>query len=273
MDRAPAVWGILNVTPDSFSDGGRFHDLDAALAHATRLVEEGADVLDVGGESTRPGAEEVPPEEEARRVLPVVEAIRRRHPGLPVSVDTRRAGLAARALDLGASYVNDVSAGRDDDAMLPLVAERGAGIVLMHMRGRPRTMQADPHYDDVVAEVRAWLASRVEAARASGIASDRILVDPGLGFGKTAEHNLQILQRLETLVQDGVPVMLGASRKSFLGRITGRGPGGRLGGSLACVARAFEAGVGAVRVHDVGPTRDLLDVLGRIRGATRTSRA
>jgi dihydropteroate synthase len=262
--RTPAVWGIVNVTPDSFSDGGEHATPEAAAAHALRLAREGADVLDVGGESTRPGAAPVDPKEEAARVVPTIAAIRRAGCALPVSVDTRRAEVAEAALRAGATIVNDVSAGTSDPGMLATAARHGAGMVLMHMRGDPATMQREPRYDDVVAEVSAYLVERARAAAEAGIPRERLWIDPGLGFGKTAEHNEAVLRGLEALVATGVPVLLGASRKSFLGAITGRRvPAERVAASLACAARAFQAGVAAVRVHDVAETVDLLRVLSR----------
>jgi dihydropteroate synthase len=259
----PLVFGVVNVTPDSFSDGGAHATTEAAVAHALRLVEEGADVLDVGGESTRPGASAVPPDVERDRVVPVVRALREKGVALPVSVDTRKATVADAALRAGATVVNDVSAG-SDPAMFPTAAAHGAGMVLMHMRGDPATMQREPRYDDVVAEVRAHLVARAGAARAAGVPPTRLLVDPGLGFGKTAAHNEALLKDLESLVATGWPVLVGASRKSFLGAITGRPPAERLAASLACVARAFHAGAAAVRVHDVAATVDVLRVLARV---------
>jgi dihydropteroate synthase len=243
--------GVVNVTPDSFSDGGRYLEPGAAIRHGLELVEEGADLLDVGGESTRPGAEPVPLEEERRRVLPVVEALAGRA-GVPVSVDTTKAAVARAALDAGAAIVNDVSAGRFDPDMLPLCAERGAPVVLMHMLGEPRTMQRDPRYDDVVREVAAFLAARAEAALAAGVAVDRIVVDPGFGFGKTREHNLVLLRRLDEIVALGYPVLVGTSRKSFIGATLGGLPvEDRLEGTAATVALAVAAGASIVRVHDV----------------------
>ena len=263
--RPPAIWGIVNVTPDSFSDGGRHATSAAAVEHGLRLVQEGADVLDVGGESTRPGAREVPAPEETDRVVPVIRGLREAGVAVPLSGDTRKGEVAEAALQAGASIVNDVSAGTHDPDTLRAAARHGAGVVLMHMQGRPETMQADPRYaGDVVAEVRAWLRERVDAAKEAGIRSDAVLVDPGIGFGKRLEHNLALLSRLEELVADGVPVLLGASRKSFLGLLTGRDVGDRLAGSLACVARALEAGVAAVRVHDVAASADVLQVLAAI---------
>ena len=259
---APAIWGILNVTPDSFSDGGRWLEPGAAVEQGLRLIEEGADVLDVGGESTRPGAAEVPAAEERRRVVPVIEALVAAGVKVPLSVDTRKAEVARAALDAGAGIVNDVSAGTHDAALLPLVAERRAGLVLMHMQGEPGTMQRAPTYGDVVLEVRRWLEARRRAALEAGIPAGSLWLDPGIGFGKTLEHNLALLQGLERFTALG-PVLLGASRKSFLGALTGRLPAERLVGSLACAARAAQAGVAAVRGHDVGPTRELFAVLAR----------
>jgi dihydropteroate synthase len=258
------VMGVVNVTPDSFSDGGLHATTDAAVAHALRLVEEGADVLDVGGESTRPGASPVGEEEEGRRVVPVVAALRARGIALPISVDTTKAAVARAALRAGATLVNDVSAGEADPAMLGVVAREGAGIVLMHRRGEPRTMQDAPSYDDVTAEVVAALAARARAAEAAGIPPDRVFTDPGIGFGKTFAHNETLLRDLEALVAAGRGVWVGASRKAFLGAITGRPPRERLAASLACAARAAQAGAHAVRVHDVAATKDLLRVLERI---------
>lgn len=262
----PEIWGILNVTPDSFSDGGRWMSPEAAVEQALRLVQEGADVLDVGGESTRPGAATVPLDEEVRRTAPVIEALRRARVALPISIDTRKAAVARAALDAGADIVNDVSAGRFDAALLPLVAERRAGLVLMHMLGEPATMQRAPAYEDVLAEVAEFLAGRRQAALAAGVLPERLWVDPGIGFGKTLEHNLALLRGLEH-VGRGAPVLLGASRKSFLGALTGRAAPERLLGSLACVARAQAAGTAAVRVHDVAATRELLEVLAAISPA------
>jgi dihydropteroate synthase len=256
--------GIVNVTPDSFSDGGLHATAAEAVAHGLRLVDEGADLLDVGGESTRPGAEEVPLEVEVARVVPVVAGLRRAGVALPVSVDTRKAAVADAALAAGATLVNDVTAGTGDPAMLATCARHGAGIVLMHIRGTPATMQQDPRYDDVVAEVAGWLEARARAAVEAGVPRERVWIDPGIGFGKTFAHNEEILRNLERFTALGPPVLLGASRKGFLGAITGRAVGERLAGSLACAARAHEAGVHAVRVHDVAATADLLAVLSRI---------
>ncbi len=261
----PLVWGIVNVTPDSFSDGGRFLRPDAAIAHALRLARDGADILDIGGESTRPVAAPVSTNEEIARVVPVIEGVLAAGVDVDVSIDTRHALVADAALAAGATIVNDVS-GAADPRMLDVTARHGAGLVLMHMRGTPQTMQDRPVYDDVVAEVATYLDERRSAAVAAGVAPDRIWLDPGIGFGKALEHNVELLRGLEALVRMGAPVLLGASRKSFLGSLTGRDiPEERLAGSLACVLRALEAGVRGVRVHDVRETRELLDVFMRIR--------
>jgi dihydropteroate synthase len=255
------VMGVVNVTPDSFSDGGFFFDPRAAVDHAVRLAGEGADLLDVGGESTRPGAEAVPEEEERRRVLPVVEGIRAAGVTTRISVDTSKAGVAAAALDAGADYVNDVTALRGDPDLAGLVADRGVDVCLMHMRGSPRTMQEDPRYDDVVDAVKAFLEERMAAAIRAGIAEERIELDPGIGFGKTLEHNLELIDRLGEVVALGRPVVLGTSRKAFLGRITGRDdPRERVAGTLATLVLGLERGATVFRVHDVAPARDALSV-------------
>ena len=254
------------MTPDSFSDGGLNASPSAAVDFALDLVAQGADVLDVGGESTRPGARPVDAEEERRRILPVIEGLRRRGAALPISVDTRKADVAAAALEAGATLVNDVTAATGDPRMLATVARLGAGIVLMHMRGDPRTMQDAPRYDDVTTEVRAYLEARAAAAIDAGVAPERVFIDPGIGFGKTFAHNETLLRDLERFTSAG-RVWVGASRKGFLGAITGRPAAGRLAASLACVARAFGAGAHAVRVHDVAATVDLLAVLARISPA------
>jgi len=234
--------GVLNVTPDSFSDGGRWLDPDAAVAHGLRMVAEGADVVDVGGESTRPGAEPVHPREELRRVLPVVEALA---PHVRVSIDTRHAEVAEAAIDAGATLVNDVSA-----SLAAVAKAGGAGWVAMHMQGDPRTMQHAPTYDDVVAEVTAFLVERAAAA-----GNDDVWIDPGIGFGKTLEHNLSLLKHLDTLVATGFPVLVGTSRKGFLGTLTAGAPAhDRVEASVATAAWAMSQGAGMVRVHDVAPT-------------------
>ena len=252
--------GVVNVTPDSFSDGGAFLDADAAVEHGLRLAFEGADLLDIGGESTRPGADPVPADEELRRVIPVIEGIRARNPDARISIDTSKSTVAAAALDAGADYVNDVTALRGDPDMAALVAERDVDVCLMHMLGTPRTMQSEARYDDVVTDVRAFLSSRIEAAMAAGIALERIEVDPGIGFAKTLDHNLEVLRRLDELTALGRPIVLGTSRKSFLGRITGRETAGRMPATLATLVMAYERGAEVFRVHDVAPARDALAV-------------
>ena len=254
------IMGVVNVTPDSFSDGGAFSDADAAIAHGLRLAFEGADLLDIGGESTRPGAAAVAADEECARVLPVIAGIHAADPAIRISVDTSKAAVAAAALDAGASYVNDVTALRGDPEMAALVAERGADVCLMHMRGTPRTMQAEAVYDDVVEDVKAFLHERIEAAVAAGIAVERIEVDPGIGFAKTIDHNLALLDDLRALTALGRPIVLGTSRKSFLGRITGRETAERMPATLATVVMGLERGAEVFRVHDVAPARDALAV-------------
>ena len=263
------VMGVLNVTPDSFSDGGRYLENDAAVAHGLELIEAGAAILDVGGESTRPGAEPVGADEERRRVVPVIEALAGRRPGVEISIDTSKASVAVAALDAGATLVNDVTALRGDPAMAELVAERGVECCLMHMLGEPRTMQVDPHYDDVVSDVKAFLEQRMAAAIKAGVAEERILLDPGIGFGKTLEHNLELLARLSEIVALGRPVVIGTSRKSFLGRLTGReDPADRIPGTIATNVLAYERGARVFRVHDVTPVLDAL----RVTAATVSAR-
>jgi dihydropteroate synthase len=257
---AYAIMGVVNVTPDSFSDGGTFDEPLAAVAHARRLAGEGAAIIDVGGESTRPGADPVPAEAELRRVLPVVEGIAGL--GLPVqiSIDTMKAAVAERALDAGASYVNDVTAFRHDPDLAGLVADRGVDCCLMHMLGEPRTMQRDPRYDDVVSDVKAFLEERMAAAVAAGVPEERIQLDPGIGFGKNIDHNLELLRRLDELVALGRPLVLGTSRKSFLGKITGRDVTERVHGTTATCVLALERGARVFRVHDVAAVADALAV-------------
>jgi dihydropteroate synthase len=255
----PVVMGVVNVTPDSFSDGGEWLDATAAIAHGLELVEQGAAILDVGGESTRPRAEPVTAPEELRRVLPVLEGLA--GVGARLSIDTSKAAVAAAALDVGATIVNDVTALRGDPAMAGLVAERGCDVCLMHMLGEPRTMQRHPSYGDVVAEVTAFLAERIAFAVAGGIEEERIWVDPGIGFGKTIDHNLELLRRLDELVALGRPVVVGTSRKSFLGTITGRDdPHRRVAGTIATNVIALARGATVFRVHDVAEARDALAV-------------
>ena len=252
--------GVVNVTPDSFSDGGLFLDTDDAVRHALELVAEGADMLDVGGESTRPGAEPVAADEERRRVVPVLERVAAAGARVQLSIDTSKPDVAGAALDAGATYVNDVTAFRADPGMAGLVAERGAECCLMHMLGEPRTMQDDPRYGDVVSDVKAFLEERLAFAVAEGVPEERVMLDPGIGFGKTLEHNLELLRRLDELVALGRPVVVGTSRKSFLGRITGREVGERLPGTIATNVLALERGASVFRVHEVAPVRDALAV-------------
>jgi len=252
--------GVVNVTPDSFSDGGLFLDADHAVRHALELVAEGADMLDVGGESTRPGAQPVAADEERRRVVPVLERVAAAGARVQLSIDTSKPDVAGAALDAGATYVNDVTAFRADPGMAGLVAERGVECCLMHMLGEPRTMQDDPRYEDVVSDVKAFLEERLAFAVAEGVREERVMLDPGIGFGKTLEHNLEILRRLDEIVALGRPVVVGTSRKSFLGRITGREVGERLPGTIATNVLALERGASVFRVHEVAPVRDALAV-------------
>ncbi len=269
MDAAlpePVVMGVVNVTPDSFSDGGEWLDPAAAAARGRELVEQGADVLDIGGESTRPGAEPVSADEELRRVLPVLERIG--GAGARLSIDTSKAAVAAAALEAGATIVNDVTALRGDDEMASVVGGTvGCDVCLMHMLGEPRTMQHDPRYDDVVSDVKAFLAERLEFAVAQGIDERRVWLDPGIGFGKTVTHNLELLRRLDEIVALGRPVVVGTSRKSFLGAITGREAAGRVPGTIATNVLALDRGARVFRVHDVAAVRDgLLVAAATLRG-------
>jgi dihydropteroate synthase len=255
----PAVMGVLNVTPDSFSDGGAFLDPPAAIAHARQMASEGADLVDVGGESTRPGAEPVPELEELRRVMPVVERLVSEQ-SIPLSIDTSKAAVARAATAVGAVFVNDVTALRGDPAMAGVVAESGADVCLMHMLGEPRNMQDDPRYEDVVSEVKAFLEERLGFAVAHGIPEERVWLDPGIGFGKTLEHNLALLRRLGEIAAVGRPVIVGVSRKRFIGSLTGRAEPDRVAGSVAANVLAFQGGAHMFRVHDVAETRDGLAV-------------
>jgi dihydropteroate synthase len=250
------IMGVVNVTPDSFSDGGAFEEPAAAIAHAHRLLAEGADILDIGGESTRPGADPVPADEELARVLPVIEGLA----GARISIDTMKLAVAEAAVAAGASYVNDVSAFRHDPELAGFVADRGIDCCLMHMLGEPRTMQRDPRYADVVADVKAFLHERMEAAVAAGVPEERIQLDPGIGFGKTLEHNLELLRRLHELTDLGRPLVIGTSRKSFLGRLTGRDVTERVHGTTATCVLALERGARVFRVHDVAAVADALKV-------------
>lgn len=258
------LMGVVNVTPDSFSDGGLYLDPEAAVAHGRELAEAGAEILDVGGESTRPGAEPVGEAEELRRVVPVIRGLG--DLDCLVSVDTSKAAVAEAALDAGAAIVNDVTALRGDAEMAGVCARRGCTLVLMHMRGEPRTMQEDPRYDDVVADVKDFLAERLEAATAAGVAEERVWLDPGIGFGKTAAHNLELLRRLGELRDLGRPLVVGTSRKSFIGKLDGSPAGDRLGGTIASSLLAAADGAEVLRVHDVAEMRQALTMAGAILG-------
>jgi dihydropteroate synthase len=255
--------GVVNVTPDSFSDGGRFLEPGAAIAHARRLMEEGADMIDIGAESSRPGAQAVTAEEELSRLIPVLEGLR--DLPIPVSVDTAKPEVMRAAIDAGAAMINDINALRSPGA-LEIAAAAEVGVCLMHMQGEPRTMQREPRYGDVVAEVEAFLAERVAAAEALGIARERIVIDPGFGFGKTIEHNFELLRNLGRFAKTGLPVMAGWSRKSTLGAVTGRAGIDRLAASIAAALLAVQHGARIVRVHDVGATQDALAVLAAMDG-------
>jgi dihydropteroate synthase len=260
----PLIMGVVNVTPDSFSDGGLFAEASLAIEHAHRLVEQGADILDLGGESTRPGAAAVSAQEEIDRVLPVLDALRELP--VPVSVDTRKPQVMRQALAHGAAMINDVQALQAPGA-LDAVRGTDCGVCLMHMQGDPRTMQTAPHYADVVHEVAQFLAERARVCEQAGVARERIAIDPGFGFGKTAQHNLQLLHALADLTRLGLPVVAGLSRKSTLGQITGRGPRERLAASVAAALIAVQRGAAIVRVHDVADTRDALLVLSAVQAA------
>lgn len=255
----PLLMGIVNVTPDSFFDGGRFCDPQRAVAHALRLVEEGADLLDIGAESTRPGALPVDEQEERRRLVPVVAAVAKAV-SVPISVDTSKAEVAKAAIDAGAIMVNDVTALRGDSAMVGVVAQAGVALVLMHMQGTPDIMQHAPRYDDVVGEVAQFLAERVRYAVDHGVARDRIVVDPGIGFGKTLGHNLDLLANLRVIAELGYPLLVGPSRKGFIGQLTDQSVEARGWGTAGVVALAVEQGANILRVHDVGPMKDVAKV-------------
>lgn len=261
----PLVLGIVNVTPDSFSDGGRFLDADAAIAQALRLVEQGADLLDIGGESTRPGSRPVALDEELSRVIPVVRRLAAQT-AAPLSVDTYKAEVARQALEAGAHIINDITALQGDPAMPDVIRTYRAGVILMHMQGTPATMQTAPRYENVVAEVAAFLEARLQACADLGIAGSQVVLDPGIGFGKTTEHNVQLLTHLAELQRLGRPVCLGVSRKGILGTLLGRPPEQRLAGSLAAVCYALlRGGAQILRVHDVAQTRDALVLLNALR--------
>ena len=248
------IMGILNVTPDSFSDGGCYLGVAAAIDHAKEMAKDGADVIDVGGESSRPGALPASAEEELARVLPVVEGLADEI-SVPVSIDTCKSGVARRALETGAHIVNDITALQGDAEMAKVVAEMGAGVILMHMRGTPRTMQQSPVYDDVVSDISSWLQRRIEYAETEGIPPDRIVVDPGIGFGKTVDHNLEILRRLDEFRHLNKPILIGTSRKSFIGKILDLPVNSRIEGTAATITWAIAHGADMVRVHDVKTMR------------------
>ncbi len=266
LARRVLVMGILNVTPDSFSDGGCFLDPQRALAHFERMVSEGADVIDIGAESTRPGSVAIDEREEIRRLLPVIEAIGQRAT-VPISVDTRKAGVAERAIDCGAMIINDVSALRDDPQMGPVVARTGAGLVLMHMRGTPHTMQQNCHYDNVVEDVMHDLETRMKQAESVGIAHEQIILDPGIGFAKNAQHNLSLLKELASFQRLGRPLLVGVSDKSFIGTVTDSPVHHRTMGTASAVTAAVLGGAKMVRVHDVGSMRAVVRMSEAIAGA------
>jgi len=261
------VMGILNVTPDSFSDGGRYVDADAACAHAMAMIEQGADLLDIGAESSKPGAVAIDEEEERRRLLPIVRELCRRTT-IPLSIDTTKAAIAEEALDAGAALINDISALRFDPRMASVVARSGAGVILMHMQGTPVTMQRTASYTYVVEDVRAFLAARLEVVQQAGIPRDRILLDPGIGFGKNCEHNVTLLNHLDAFQTLGRPIVVGVSRKAFLGKILGRTIDERLMGTAGAVAVAIMKGARVVRVHDVAPIRDVVKIVEAIMSSS-----
>jgi dihydropteroate synthase len=261
----PLIMGILNVTPDSFSDGGQHNSIDAAIEHATKMAEDGADIIDVGGESTRPGAEPVNAQDEISRTIPVIKALSQ--DGRCVSIDTMKAEVASAALEAGASVINDVSACTHDPAMEQIAAESGAGVVLMHMRGTPIDMQTTPSYGDVIADISSYLATRAEALISAGADTTSIILDPGIGFGKTLEHNLALLAEIDKLSSAGFPLLVGLSRKSFIGQITGRDVNERLAGSLAGLVWCILKGVNVLRVHDVPESIDAVRITEALKEA------
>lgn len=258
----PLIMGILNVTPDSFSDGGSHTERGRAVRFALQMIEEGADIIDVGGESTRPGSERVSAEEQIRRTVSVIEAIRRTIPSdILISIDTTRSAVAKAAIDAGANILNDVRAGQDDEGMFALAAEHDLPLILMHMQGTPDTMQVDPTYEDVVADIEQFLEERCQAAMAAGVKKENLVIDPGIGFGKTQEHNLKLMANLDRFVQSGYPVLLGTSRKRFMGAICrGAEPKDLIGATCATTTLGVLAGVQMFRVHDVKPNRQAADV-------------
>lgn len=262
-EKSFTIMGIVNVTPDSFFDGGRHNSKEEAVEYAEMLIAQGADILDFGGASSRPGADDISPEEEALRVVPVIEKIASSH-NITISIDTTWAYVARAAIDAGATIVNDISAGRFDSTMADLIAEKNCSIVLMHSRKTPGTMQIEPAYQDVVAEVKNELLQSVRMFTCKGVKDEQILIDPGIGFAKSADHNISLLHKIEEIVNIGFPVLLGTSRKNFIGKITGKGVQDRLYGSLGSIAQAYSKGVKMFRVHDVDATRDFLKVLAAI---------
>lgn len=251
--RPTLVMGIVNVTPDSFSDGGRYFDTHAAIEHGRAMAREGADIIDVGGESTRPGAQPVSASEEASRILPVVKALAQSLPQ-PISIDTTKPIVAQAAIEAGATIVNDIAANREDTALWRLVAETRAGYVCTHMQGTPQTMQIEPHYEDVVVEVREFFSDRISRLNDCGVCADQLILDPGIGFGKTPQHNLELIANLDRFVDCGRPIMLGVSRKSFIGKLLGNEVEARLWGSVACACLAAKTGASIIRTHDVRQT-------------------
>ncbi|MFQ6034072.1 MAG: dihydropteroate synthase [Candidatus Bipolaricaulia bacterium] len=269
LGKRTLVMGILNVTPDSFSDGGHYLEPEQAVAHGLRLIEEGADIIDIGGESTRPGADPVPAEEELRRVLPVIEGIRKESDGM-ISIDTYKAQVAEAALAAGAGMVNDISALRFDERMIDVLVKYDVPVVLMHMQGRPRTMQEKPQYDDVIFDIINFLKERITAATAAGISTERLIIDPGIGFGKLVEHNLEILRRLDELKTLERPILIGPSRKSFIGRLTGAPVEERLPGTIASLVLGIARGADIIRVHDVREAKQAIQITDAIiRGDQR----
>ena len=266
--RPALIMGIVNTTPDSFSDGGKFLDPDAAVDHALRLVHEGADILDIGGESTRPGAALVPEPEEIERVVPVIQQLATRVQ-VPISIDTVKPGVARAAIDAGATIVNDIAANRDDPGIWKLVAETGAGYVAMHMQGTPQTMQNAPAYNEVIGEVGQFFEERMARFADAGIDSDQVMLDVGIGFGKTVAHNLELIRRLDAFHRLDRPLLLGASRKSFMGKLFGLEPAERIQTSIACATWAIMHGVQAIRTHDVAATAQAVRMIEAIAGSSR----
>jgi len=264
-DRRPLIMGVLNVTPDSFSDGGRFAAVESAVAQSEKLAADGADLIDIGGESTRPGSQRIEAVEQIRRILPVLQAAATRLP-IVWSVDTRSADVASAAIDAGATVINDISAGRDDPDILRLAAQRQLPIILMHMQGEPQTMQANPHYENVIEEVKSFFTERIRAAQSVGVNTKQILLDPGIGFGKNVNHNLTLIREMKQFTQLGRPLVIGTSRKGFIGVISGEPqPNQRLLGTAATVAWSIANGADIVRVHDVAPMLKVVRVIRAIQ--------